>query len=117
MSPEVCLALVLWYEIRGGDDRSKRLVAETVISRTLHKDFPDSVCGVTTQPGQFSSYARKGIIPKEEGWEEMLTLSDSILRDKIELPGVYPTYFWREELGNKGYKLLEEREGHRYLKK
>lgn len=54
-----CLGDAIYHEARGEDFRGQTLVAEVVLNRTEHPDFPKTVCGVTRQPGAFRWSGRR----------------------------------------------------------
>ena len=57
-----CLASAIWHEA-GNQPRSGQVaVAEVILERTRRPAFPDDVCAVLAQPGQFS-FLRHGSIP------------------------------------------------------
>jgi spore germination cell wall hydrolase CwlJ-like protein len=49
-----CLATSVYYESKGEPLNGQLAVAQTIINRTKSGRFPDSVCDVVRQPGQFS---------------------------------------------------------------
>ncbi|MDO5606169.1 MAG: cell wall hydrolase [Paracoccus sp. (in: a-proteobacteria)] len=49
-----CLAEALYFEARGEGHAGQRAVAEVILNRVDSRAFPNSVCGVVHQPGQFS---------------------------------------------------------------
>ncbi|MCE7795061.1 cell wall hydrolase [Sphingobium sufflavum] len=57
-----CLASAIFYEARSESLSGKLAVARVVINRSESGRFPRSLCGVVTQPGQFS-FVRGGRIP------------------------------------------------------
>lgn len=58
-----CLAGAIYFESKGEPLAGQLAVADVIINRTRSGRFPDSICGVVTQPGQFS-FVRGGSIPK-----------------------------------------------------
>lgn len=44
-----CLAKAVYFEARGEPEAGKVAVAEVVLNRVAHPDYPDSVCGVVEQ--------------------------------------------------------------------
>jgi N-acetylmuramoyl-L-alanine amidase len=58
-----CLAGAIYFESKGEPLAGQLAVADVIINRTKSGRFPDSICGVVTQPGQFS-FVRGGQIPK-----------------------------------------------------
>jgi len=57
-----CLAEAVYFEARGEPIEGQLAVAEVIINRAASSLYPDSYCGVVTQPAQFS-FVRKGRIP------------------------------------------------------
>ncbi len=54
-----CLSEVIYFEGRGEPEQGQRLIAKTVLERTSSDKFPDNVCSVIRQKGQFSYRAKK----------------------------------------------------------
>lgn len=50
----VCIAQTIYHEARGEPVEGQIAVANVVLNRTNHKQFPDSVCEVVYQKYQFS---------------------------------------------------------------
>ena len=44
-----CLALAIYHEARGEPNDGQLWVAEVIVNRVEHPDYPDTVCGVVTQ--------------------------------------------------------------------
>lgn len=55
-----CLTEALYFEARGESTAGQQAVAEVILNRVDHPRFPDSVCGVVNQRGQFSYKGRAG---------------------------------------------------------
>lgn len=53
-----CLTEALYFEARGESTAGQQAVAEVILNRVDHPRFPDSVCGVVNQRGQFSYKGR-----------------------------------------------------------
>ena len=91
-----CLAQVLYYEARGEGIDGEKAVAEVVLQRTLHRDYPETVCGVVydgVQPDrrdcQFS-FACDGSLrkPKEAAaWTRAKGLAEKIMTGAVRLSG------------------------------
>lgn len=56
-----CLYKVVYNETRGKESQGASLVVATVINRTNHSQFPDSVCGVVFQKMQFTNVNKVSI--------------------------------------------------------
>ncbi len=57
-----CLATAIFYESRSESLAGQLAVANVIIGRAKSGRFPTSLCGVVTQPGQFS-FVRGGRMP------------------------------------------------------
>lgn len=73
-----CLAAGVYHESKGEPLEGQLAVAEVILNRTQSGRFPDTVCGVLTQRGQFS-FVRGGQIPQpREGsraWKTALAVA------------------------------------------
>jgi spore germination cell wall hydrolase CwlJ-like protein len=58
-----CLAIGVYFESKGEPLDGQLAVAQTIINRTKSGRFPASICGVVTQPSQFS-FVRGGRLPE-----------------------------------------------------
>jgi len=54
MTPEHCLAILIFFEARSEPVIGQIAVAETAIHRVEDKRYPDTICGVVWQRKQFS---------------------------------------------------------------
>ena len=50
-----CLAEAIYFEARGESVRGQIAVAEVILNRVAHEDFPDTVCGVIYQGSESGS--------------------------------------------------------------
>jgi len=50
----ICMALNIYHEARDQPLAGQLAVAQVVVNRTLHEDYPSSVCSVVKQKHQFS---------------------------------------------------------------
>jgi len=57
-----CMAQTIYFEARNQSAEGQQAVGEVVLSRVLSEKYPNTICGVIKQKGQFSWY--KGKIPK-----------------------------------------------------
>lgn len=51
-----CLTNTLYLESRGEPEEGILAVMSVIYNRKMHKDYPDSFCGVILQPRQFSAF-------------------------------------------------------------
>lgn len=56
ITASLCLALAVYYEARGEPVAGQIAVAQVVMNRVESHAYPDTVCGVVTQPYQFSFF-------------------------------------------------------------
>jgi N-acetylmuramoyl-L-alanine amidase len=61
-SEDECLATAVYFEAKGEPMRGQLAVAQVIVNRTRSGRFPDSLCGVVRQRGQFS-FVRAGHLP------------------------------------------------------
>jgi hypothetical protein len=73
-----CLANAVYFEARGEPIEGQLAVAEVVLNRTQSGRYPSTICGVVTQPWQFS-FVRNGIIPNadrsSEAWRKAVAIA------------------------------------------
>ena len=60
----MCLSVALWFEARGESKKGQEAVAQTIINRSKHPNYPNSICGVIKQKGQFSFYNKNVSLSK-----------------------------------------------------
>lgn len=89
----LCLAQAIYYEARSEPIDGQLLVAEVVINRTNHEDFPHTVCGVVYDPDQFSWSDNPPEIKEAKEWSHSLKLSAEILLGETELLNSGALYF------------------------
>ncbi|USI74247.1 cell wall hydrolase [Sphingomonas morindae] len=75
---ERCLATSVYYESKGEPLPGQLAVAQTILNRSKSGRFPDSVCGVVRQPGQFS-FLRGGDLPSppqaSSAWQRAVAIA------------------------------------------
>jgi spore germination cell wall hydrolase CwlJ-like protein len=80
-----CLATSVYFEAKGEPLNGQLAVAQTIMNRTASGRFPDSVCGVVRQPGQFS-FLHKGSMPTppraSTAWKRAVAIA-KIARDGL----------------------------------
>lgn len=72
-----CLATSVYYESKGEPLNGQLAVAQTIINRTSSGRFPNSVCGVVRQPGQFS-FVHGGEMPnppQNSAWQRAVAIA------------------------------------------
>jgi len=87
---QLCLAKAVYFEARGESLEGQLAVAEVVLNRASSGRYPSTICGVITQPAQFS-FIRRGRFPavrmSSDCWRKALAIAD-IARNKLanEIP-------------------------------
>jgi len=73
-----CLATSVYFEAKGEPLNGQLAVAQTIMNRAASGRFPDSMCGVVRQPGQFS-FLHKGALPTphraSDAWKRAVAIA------------------------------------------
>lgn len=97
-----CLALNVYWEARGEPLDGKFAVAAVTVNRTVHPEFPDSICGVVYQGRgqgrrqcQFSwACDRRTDQPRNDAaWEQSQTVAYDTLYEHVDDPTHGALYF------------------------
>lgn len=93
----ICLALAIYHEARGEKTRTGReAVAHVVYNRTGSRAFPDSICGVVWDKGQFGWTTRPvgSLYPREPAaWLDSQRVAIAVLKGGRD-PTNGATYFY-----------------------
>lgn len=73
-----CLALAIYHEARGEILAGQYAIAKTVINRAKDPRFPNTICKVVYQPGQFTD-VRKTKIRDMASWQRALDVAYNVL--------------------------------------
>lgn len=101
-----CLTEAVYYEARNDTEQGQQAVADVVLNRVEHKAYPNSVCKVVYQKGQFSWSANKPAVKEKEAWAKAEKLAERKLKRQYALvredvtSGA--THFQKSEKGWKG---------------
>jgi spore germination cell wall hydrolase CwlJ-like protein len=80
-----CLATSVYFEAKGEPLNGQLAVAQTIMNRAASGRFPDSMCGVVRQPGQFS-FLHGGSMPtpprESSAWKRAVAIA-MIARDGL----------------------------------
>lgn len=87
------LAMNIYHEARAESLEGKLMVAEVVFNRMDSNKFPDTVCDVVYDKGQFEWVAKKLPINDTETFQEIYFLSGEILEGEVELPNTEALFF------------------------
>ena len=85
-----CLAKVIYHEARGETQQGQLAVALVTINRTKSGLFPDTICKVVYQKGQYQWTWHNPPIYDKNSWEKALTLAKFVILEYNQV--VDPTY-------------------------
>ncbi len=93
----LCMALAIYHEARGETPTGKLAVAHVVYNRTNSRAFPETVCGVVWQKGQFGWAPRPvgSLIPRDSSaWLTSQKIALTVLTNPERDPTGGATYFY-----------------------
>ena len=99
-----CLAGAIYFESRGEPLAGQLAVAKVILNRAASGRFRDSVCGVVTQPGQFS-FVRGGQVPEPRAgadYRTALAVAQVALKDAWDGEAEDAMYFNGRRTGHSG---------------
>ena len=73
-----CLATAIYHEANTESLQGKKAVANVILNRVKHSDYPNTVCGVISQKSQFSWYRKV----KHNYTDETLTIARDMLNKR-----------------------------------
>jgi spore germination cell wall hydrolase CwlJ-like protein len=71
----LCLARAVYFEARGEPLEGQLAVAQAILNRTQSARYPDSICGVVRQPGQFT-YRHGQPVRQGQAWENAKAIAE-----------------------------------------
>lgn len=78
------LALNMYHEARGEGRTAMQMVGEVTLNRVASGEYPDTICEVVYQKGQFSWVTKKDHTPYEkEAWEAALDIAHDLLNQDV----------------------------------
>ncbi len=91
-----CLAKNVYFEARGEPRLDQIAVAHVTVNRSQARAFPNSVCGVVYQRGQFSwTRDANSDVPRDRSaWNRSLQVAQGVLSESHADPTDGATYFW-----------------------
>lgn len=93
MMEALCLALNLYFEARGEGPEGMLAVADVTVARTHDPRWPDSLCGVVFEPGQFSWTADPPPITDPASLALAWSLSLDVIEGRAPLLDLGATYY------------------------
>lgn len=114
-----CLANVVYREARGESRVGQAAVAHVVLNRVKDPAFPDTVCAVVRQPGQFAARA-PGRAVEPKSYDRAKEIARKALRGASGDPTNGATHFYsgkRKPSWARKMRLSEVIDGHRFFKR
>ncbi len=74
-----CLALNIYYEGRGEPYEGRVAIAMATINRTRYDIYPNTICKVVYQPGQFTWTAHDHLLKNPLSWFQSMRLARKVL--------------------------------------
>lgn len=78
-----CLALVIYHEARGEPLPAQYAVAEATIRRAEDPRWPDTVCKVVFQPGQYKWARNKPPITEMDAWRKSFAIAEIVAKNHV----------------------------------
>jgi spore germination cell wall hydrolase CwlJ-like protein len=91
-----CLAEAVYFEARSESEEGQAAVAQVVLNRVLHENYPDTICGVVYQNRHrflacqftFACEGRSLRITEPEAWRTAVQIATDVVGGKIYLSDV-----------------------------
>jgi spore germination cell wall hydrolase CwlJ-like protein len=103
-----CLALNVYFEARDQSIAGQVAIAQVTLNRVASSKFPDEVCAVVYQRGQFSWYwdGKSDTPYNTRAWEQAVHIADAVMSGSVhsDLIGVthyhavYVKPYWAETM-------------------
>lgn len=74
-----CLASNIYYEGRGEPYDGRLAIAMVTVNRIQYDNYPNTICKVVYQPGQFSWTAHQHLLKNPFSWYQSLNLARKVL--------------------------------------
>ena len=89
----LCLTVAIYYEARGEPIEGQAAVAQVILNRVQHPDFPDDACAVVFEPDQFSFVGDPSdLIPPMVENEQALRATERAAKAALEVVEGYHTH-------------------------
>lgn len=76
-----CLSEALYFEARGESPIGQIAVAQVILLRKASNVYPNTVCGVVYNDGQFT-YNKSAVVEDKEAWYNVSVVAESVLLGK-----------------------------------
>ena len=78
-----CLAETIYHEARGESQAGKIAVANVVLNRVEHSRWPNAICRVVYQRGQFSWTRSKPRITDKQAWRASIQVAAKVYKQHL----------------------------------
>lgn len=95
---KILICKITFREAGNQSKEGQRAVMEVILNRTVHEDFPNTIKGVLSQPGQFSTWKSRDKVTTEQ-LDEMFIILKSVQLEKPILDNNY-LYFNKTKFSN-----------------
>lgn len=95
-----CLAKNVFHEASVEDELGMFAVAQVTINRVRNANYPDTVCEVVMQPGQFSwtnDSRRKWSHPSGPKWETAKRIARQVIKEGYRIPALQSAMFYHAD--------------------
>ena len=90
----VCLAQNIYHEARGEPLKGQIAVAVTTLNRVNSGKFPNTICKVVYQPGQFTWTSYKPRITDQQAWRQSLFVAQLVQDYAYEYVTDFPALYF-----------------------
>lgn len=108
-----CMTRALYHEARGEPERGIFAVASVIMNRAISENYPDNICAIINQPGQFT-YDHKAKIHEWAAFAKVRSIVNAI-QDGFEPVHPYIYFHSIYVVGQCTYKKDRVRIGHHYF--
>lgn len=96
-----CLTAALYYEAASESDDGQRAVAQVILNRMRHPEYPPSICGVVYQGSTrdtgcqftFTCDGSLSRVPSASGWARSRRLAEEVLSGRVYTPVGLSTHY------------------------
>lgn len=98
-----CLAQNIYHEARGEPFRGKLAVARVTLNRVNSGTFPNTICGVVYQKGQFSWTSKRYKIRDQHAWGQAVFIAN-LVTESPEILGHFPALYFHNKTVKPNWK-------------
>jgi hypothetical protein len=102
-----CLAKNIFHEAGVEDELGMYAVAQVTINRVRHAGYPNRICDVVMQPGQFSwanNRDRRWTHPSGPKWELSKQIARKVIKDGYRVPALQAAMYYHADYVNPNWR-------------